>query len=242
MSQKRQERFERFLMGEMPEEEQATFQASLGDDAALRQDFEAFKALFTAVEEAGLRAKLEDFHHAFDRNKENHEKRAIPLRVKLYYGMAASIAILMALGGYWFLIGSKKDARLFEEYYRPDPGLPTVMRTSDNNYDFDEAMVYYKHGDYEAALEKWEKLLLAKPQNDTLNYFLGNTYLALDKEEEGIKYFERTLGNANSSFLDETKFYLGMAHLKLGHEEIAKEYFKQSKSPMAIELLGKMNN
>lgn len=235
-----QELFERFLMGEMSAGERAIFSENLEENSALRTKFEDFKKLFLTVEEAGLRHKMEDFHKVFNRLDEGKVKQLIPFREKFYYGIAASIVVLIALGGFLYLNGSK-DTRLFDEYYVPDPGLPTVMGNN-KNYDFYEAMVAYKHGDYEDAISKWEKLLPARPQNDTLNYFLGSAYLAIDKEEESIKYFNKTVEDPNSTFIDETNFYLGMAHLKLGEKEIAKHYFEQSNYSRASQVLQKMTN
>ena len=109
---------------------------------------------------------------------------------------------------------------MFLEYFSPDPGLPTVMGNNDN-YPFYEAMVDYKEGNYDVAIKKWRGLLVSKPNNDTLNYFLGVAHLANDDSKSAIPYLEK-IDVSESFFGKDAKHYLGLAHLKSGDIEKAK--------------------
>ena len=218
ISQEQQEEFERFLLNQMELEEETIFHEKLEGDTILKNQFEEFKALLFAVEEDGLRKVLNDFHDTIPK-KDNTSKSNFYL-----YRIAAGIAIIVALG-LWFFNQQSPNDKLFEEYFTPDPGLPTVMGSSEN-YDFYEAMVDYKQGNYQVAIEKWEKLLLAKPNNDTLNYFLGVAHLAGGANEAAIPFLIK-VSNSSSYFEKEARHYLGLAYLKKGEIDKAKTFLKE---------------
>ena len=236
ISQEQQELFEKYLMEEMPVEEQLSFKARLADDENLQKVFEEFKALFDTVEEAGLREKMQEFHKTFESNniKDQSPERLFPF--KFSYRIAASIAILFALGSFWFFNKPSSHENLYNKYYTQDPGLPTVMGSNDN-YDFFEAMVDYKQGNYDVAISKWEKLLANKPENDTLNYFIGVSLLAIGDYEQSITHLQMSTKSKESIFKNEMYLFLGMAYLKGGNTVLAKKYFVLSNHEKANELL-----
>lgn len=236
ISQEQQELFERFLMDKMSIKEKLAFEEQLSAEKDFQQSFEEFKLFFETVEEAGLEAKLEDFHSAVEPKEETPVKTLDTSKIKFNYRIAASIAILMGIGGIWFFNMQNPNEKLFEEYYSPDPGLPTVMGTSDN-YKFYEAMVDYKQGNYEIAIEKWEKLLTSKPKNDTLNYFLGCAYLANKSNTEALNYFEETLNSSTSTFYEEASYYAGLTLLKQNKTKEAIENLEMVQDNRSKELL-----
>jgi len=169
--------------------EAKTFEEKLKNDSQLNTYFEEFKTMSLIIEEETLRNKLDDFHNAIP------EKTLDKKSSFNFYRIAASVAILISLS-VWFFNTSNTNQNLFKQHFSPDPGLPTVMGTNDN-YDFYEAMVDYKRGSYKIAIEKWEKQLLKKPKNDTLNYFLGAAYLADGNTNKAITFLEKNTKNDN---------------------------------------------
>jgi len=229
-----QEKFEDFLMGNLTAAQRLEFDAELEADPVFKERFLEFKDLFLAVGEYALRERLNEFHQEKDRSG---------TRVKRSYGylfkIASCLVLLIALGGFWLLGLPNPDQKLYKRYFRPDPGLPTVMGTNDN-YDFYEAMVDYKVGDYQKAITLWEKQLINKPGNDTLTYFLGSAYLALGNEDASIRYLLRTLTDRNTVFKDETMHYLGMGYLKKGEMGKAREYLSLSGLDISKKVLDEM--
>lgn len=238
ISEEQQELFERFLMGEMPFAEQISFKARLDDNDDLNISFEEFKTLFEMVEEAGFRNQLDNFHKQMEKSKETPVRQLKPNK-RFTYQIAASVTILLAVGTFWFFNQQNSSEKLFDEYYSPDPGLPTVMGTNDN-YAFYEAMVDYKQGNYDIAIAKWEKLLIQKPDNDTLNYFLGSAYLALEEPTRAVSFLEKAIQAKSSSFSNETQYYLGLIYLKSGKQQKAVEALNSSELQKAAELHQKL--
>lgn len=237
-TQEQQGLFERYLKDQMEPAEKAGFESSIASDPTLHAKFLEFKAFFRTVEEAGLRRTMEDFHMGVQ--EKGKEKRVVTIS-KTVFRMAATIALLMALGGLWYYYAPHANERLFETYYVPDPGLPTVMGNNDN-YDFYRAMVAYKQGDYSFAIEAWEELRSKGAANDTLDYFLGSAHLAHDQPDLSIEYFRGILEKDDPAFSDETAFYLGLAYLKKDEAQQAKKYLKESDLEKAKVLLEKMKD
>lgn len=234
-----QELFERYLLDEMEAQEKADFESQLLADPDFHAQFLAFKKVFRAIEEAGLRSKLADFH---DFGQKDGRKGSMFSRSsRAFYRFAAALAIILALGGLWLLATPNEHENLYREYYAPDPGLPTVMGNS-ANYDFYEAMVDYKRGNYKLALKKWEKLRRESGENDTLNYFLGSAYLAEGEAARAIPFFDRVLKANGGTFESEAAFYKGLAHLKIHEIKEARKYLEQSDQEKGQALARKLKD
>jgi tetratricopeptide (TPR) repeat protein len=152
------------------------------------------------------------------------------------YLVAASFLLLLAMSAWWFATQRPAHTKLFAAYFTPDPGLITPM-SADADYMFYEAMVDYKLHDYDKAIPKWESLLPHKPDNDTLNYFIGVAELARGNADTAIPYLQFVSTQKESIFGDDAFFYLGMAHLKLGHLTEAAESLENTSNQRGISVL-----
>ncbi len=235
ISQEQQERFELFLMDKMSVEEKRSFEISLTEDKNLQGVFEEFKSLFEMIEETGIRKKMNDFHTEVEK-EEPTVSQLHASKSRFNYRIAASVAVLLTIGGLWFFNRPTTNEKLFDKYYTQDPGLPTVMGNSDN-YAFYEAMVDYKQGNYPKAITKWEKLLAQKPGNDTLNYFLGVSYLAVDNMPKASNHLQAMIQDKNSVFKNEANIYLGLTLIRTGHIQNAKAVLAKSDSQKSREIL-----
>lgn len=234
------QRIEQYVLGNMPKDKLSAFEERLKNDDLFKKQVEEQKLLINAIEKQSLKNKLDDFHKGIDKNVLKESMKSQKKRSSFQkYAIAASIALLVGIGGYWYVTNQSGNDKIYTDYFRPDPGLPTVMGNS-NNYDFYDAMVNYKQGDYNTAIEKWNKLLIAKPENDTLNYFLGVAQLADKNEAKAIPYLQKVLEKNKSIFMDDTYFYLGLAFLKNGELEKAKQSFEKSGNQKSLEILSKL--
>ncbi|MCD6540048.1 MAG: tetratricopeptide repeat protein [Candidatus Omnitrophica bacterium] len=73
-------------------------------------------------------------------------------------------------------------------------------------------MKEYKEGNYEKALEDFSKAEKLFPDDADIPFYIGLTYLQLDKKEKAIEYFKKTL-KINSNYLD-AHFQLGMIFIQ----------------------------
>jgi predicted Zn-dependent protease len=218
ISQNLLETVERYINKTMTKDELLKFEEKL-QDFNFKTQVDDIKTLLLGIETQSLKEQLDEFHQEILEHKST-KKTSPKVRFLNFKNIAAAAAIIIAIGSFVYF-GGNSNQKLYAKYFKPDPGLPTTM-SSNTNFEFYDAMVYYKHGDYNIAISKWEKLLNNKPKNDTLNYFLGVAYLANKDETNAITHLNTALQNPENNFKNETYYYLGLAYLKSGKVELAK--------------------
>ena len=203
---------ERYILNQMPQDEYEAFTKKLKEDDSLNEKIKTVRLLFVGIQEAELSNKLKDFHKSLPFSKQNKARPSARIFSMKKWLMAASVIVLVGLGSLLFFNHFSQNS-LFNKYYKPDPGLITTMGNSDN-YLFDHAMIDYKTKNYDKAITEWRKLLATKPENDTLNYFIGSALLAENKSGEAIGHFEKVISNPRSYFLNDAYWYFGLALVK----------------------------
>jgi tetratricopeptide (TPR) repeat protein len=237
--QEQWEEIERFLLHEMTSDEEERFRERMLLDSDLKKATEEMKLLSIGVQEAYLENKLDHFHKEIIPNSAEKKRNGKLLSIRRWL-VAASIVFVLIISGYFFFGRKNKNAELYAEFFKPDPGLVSAMGSSPN-YQFERGMIDYKTGNYEAAIKTWEGLLVAKPNSDTLNYFLGSAYLANKKTDEAISFFEKITALPAGSFTSDAYWYLGLSYLKQGKTNKAVEYIQKSGNPQREAILKTIN-
>ena len=229
------DRIERYLNNTMNDQERSEFDESIKNYERLSQKVGELKVLFQAVEEQSLRDKLHVFH------KETSHREKTGLSVKLYkrFALAASIVIILGVGILLITGQKNQNEKLFAEYFKPDPGLITPM-SSTSNYEFYRGMVDYKQAKYSQAINRWLVLKKNKPNNDTLDFYLGVAYLALDDSGNAVTFLSKAARHSGSKFINEAWYYLGLANLKEGNVEKSIQSLANSKIENSKILLRKI--
>lgn len=221
----------------MSKEERQDFEQRLQNDAEFKTLVDDIQTLLLGVETQALKEKLNDYHKELPIQMET-KKETFKLRQYNFMKIAAAAVFVIAVGCFWFLNGSSNE-RLYDDYFTADPGLPTTMSSTDN-YEFFDAMVNYKQGDYKKAISKWEVLEEKAPDNDTINYFLGVAYLADKNEAQAISYLNKTVNASKSVFMEDAHYYLGLAYLKSDQIEKAKQSFQKSSSEKSKDIINEL--
>lgn len=238
LSEQELELISRYLHGELDTEERKAFEERLAADGELRQKVEEVEALAIGVREVNLADRLHEWHgEAADTGGGKAQVRPLYRR---WWVVAVAAAVLLVTAGVWFLEwGQPMEKKLFARYYKPDPGLPTLMGVSDN-YTFENAMVDYKTGDYQKAIAVWQQLLKENPASDTLNYFIGSAYLAEAEADSAAAYFDKVVAVPGSAFLSDAHWYKALTLLREGKKEEAIAELQRSghhaKDALHIEL------
>ena len=229
---------ERYINGTMTSKELKDFNQLLELDNEFKTKVEDVKTMLTGIETQALKEKLNEFHKDIPKTiVENTPKTKV--RFLNFSKISIAAAIIIAVGSIWFFNTSKNE-KIYANFFKPDPGLPTTMSAT-NNFDFYDAMVNYKHGDYTIAIDKWQVLQERKPDNDTLNYFLGVAHLANKNVTDAIPYLERSIeAQDDFTFLDEAYLYLGLAYLKEGNIELAKKHLNTSETADAKKIISEL--
>lgn len=239
INQKDFELIEQYVLGTLHPDEVIEFEKRLINNLYLQQQVKEYRILIDGVEQQSLLNKLNDFHKEITPDK-TIDKKAVKKNSITRFSIAASLALIVALGGIWIYRTSNSNQKLYAKYFTPDPGLPTLMSIEDD-FEFNEAMVNYKRGEYQMAIEKWEALLVEKPLNDTINYFLGVAYLAEKNQHKTIEFLTIVAGESKSIFFKDANFYLGLAYLRNKDIEKSIQSFKTSNNEKSQQILDNLN-
>ena len=200
---------EKYLLGQMSEEEVREIEARMASDSEFNTEVEHLKTMILGIESFGLKKKLKgrSIGESND-NQTEDETKVVEMKTTRTFSIqklaiAASFAAIL-FAGWWFMkpgdIGSDE---LFSDAFITDPGLPTRMSESDN-YNFYDAMVEYKLENYEKALEIWAEVE-GTVGADTLNYYIGMAQLNLNNYSEAEKSLA-SIGT-ESPFSEKAKWY-----------------------------------
>lgn len=215
----------RVLNNDAEEEEIKLFEEKSETEADFKLKIEEIRLLITGVREANLASDLETFHKKVEAEKKQATKIRRINTSKFTWWAAAAMVVIFS--GMWIFYKAGNNDNIYTKFYKPDPGLPTLMSSTDN-YDFEKAMVDYKMGDYAKAIASWEILLKNNPQNDSLVYFLGSAYLANKEPEKAKPLFENMLLHKESEFVSDTYWYLGLIYIDENKIQKGKELIEQS--------------
>ena len=233
------ELIETCLNGQPDPNQLKLFQEKIALDPNFASSVEEIRDLQIGIERAALANKLDSFHIGIGTPAKKVPTRSISS--SWVWGIAASFFLLLTVGIWWILGQKSPEEKLFQAYFKPDPGLVTAM-DSESDYEFDRAMVDYKLGSYNEAIIRWEKLQASNPQSDTLIYFLGAAYLASGEEGKALKLLESVAANPDSGLKVEASWYAGLASLKLGQNERALQLLSASSRPQVQELISKIES
>ncbi len=229
------EEIEAFLNGSLTAEVEQAFRLQVEKDTVLAAKVEQVKLSLLTVEEAGLRADMESFHSRLQQRPVVSINAHRKMNARKWLAIAA-VFIAVCVAALLYLQQPSKNERLFSTFYKADPGLSTTMSQTDD-YTFEKAMVEYKTKNYTKAIDSWQLLLKDNPNSDTLNYFIGSAYLALNETATAIPYFENITLKPGSEFVSDACWYLGLALIKAGRVEEGKKQVEKSERPEKKELL-----
>lgn len=228
------EEIERYLTGALSENESVAFEKKLEEDHVLKDKVEDLRLVLLGIAEAGLQQQMETFHR--QRHHTVQEKKMVRA-IGTRWMLAASLALLLALTTWWYFRYADVNNRRYAAWYRPDPGLMTVMSGESNHYLFDKAMVAYKNADYKSALKQWDDLLKTQPDNDTLLYFTASAMQALSDYTHAAPRYISVLVSDSSIFKSDAAWYLGLIFMRRDDMSKARFYFALSNRPEARRLL-----
>jgi TolA-binding protein len=125
------------------------------------------------------------------------------------------------------LLPSGNPNKLYAEYFEPVSAISPVTRSADaaETNSYESAIESYKNKNYQAAATGFSDAI----QKDTLNmaarFLLGISRMELGNYDQAENILENVVSN-QSEFAKESRWYLGLAYIKTGNLEKARECFK----------------
>lgn len=232
------ESIEQYVLGETSAEQRIAFENNIATNESLAAKVTEVKLLLTGIETASLKERLNSYHINIKKNNpEKGSGKVIALNRKL---LAVASVVLIAAASVWlYTIKGNKYEKIYEAYYKPDPGLISAMGVGDN-YLFNKAMLEYKTGHYKKAINEWSQLKTSTSSNDTLNYFLGAAQQAEGNSSAALILLQTMASDTEKPFYKDACWYTGLALLKQGNVNEAIPYLEKSGRPESSELISQL--
>lgn len=238
---------DRYLSGQMSEEEESLFQKRLKADEEFQALFEEIKLIPDAMMLQKKRQLLEHLDKIDTKPTTLKPTRFNPFSPKNKIGWyaAASIALVFMVR-LLFMSPSTDSLALFEEYYEVYPNLEHPIKRGVDDGDSIEIKAFHEYelGNYQSSIELFTTL--KNDSSNVSNFYQGNCYLALDKPLDAITYYDK-ISDSTFLYYNQLTWYKGLSYLHLDKLTEAKSSFKililgkSSYSLKAQEILQEMN-
>lgn len=243
------ELLERFIEGQLSNEENAAIEERLVNDPefnALKEDFESMRDGVFAVGQKSLMTKISGWEEDLDNPLAGNERvagRQISLNTYLKW---AAVLIVGAVGFLvWYSGNGQRNKRVYNEYFTVYGNLivPNV-RGEDELTAEEEAFVAYDNGDYERAAGLFTKLPDYKAK-EHLTFYKGLAHMANKEFEQAVLDLKELKGKSGD-FRTQATWYLALCYLRLGDREEASKLLNEliqensSYKDRALEVLNKM--
>jgi tetratricopeptide (TPR) repeat protein len=212
------ERIDRFLRGELPEDEKKALETELSQNAdlatelALQKDMEAF--LRKQTQRAALQDQLQAVGGEFFQTFEKAEPGRIislPRRQTLRWviGIAASIALLLVAR---FLL----QPNLYDQFAQHPP-LAMIEKSNEVQDNLAAMEAAFNQQDYARALPLLQAYQRQKPEDLQVELYLGICWLETQQYAKANAVFQK-ISQTESSFKDYGQWYLALSYLKQGNK------------------------
>jgi predicted Zn-dependent protease len=215
---------ERYLQGELKEEQQLAFQARLKAEplfaSALTERQQLNDHLRAVVGEEKLQPTLAMLGDKYFQEETKEAKvRTLGGTRRWLYGIAAAAALAIMFAGPWLFPSSGG----YEQFAQHDPLSLTERGTPGSPAAATETA--FNNGRYASAIGLLEEYLTIQSDDERARLALGISLLETDKDDEAIKVFTAIVDGV-STLAPYGNWYLAFAAVKRGDNEKAEEYLE----------------
>lgn len=229
---KRSERIQRYLDGEMSDEELKSFRQDLLRDPELIEELDLHRTVEEGIrnrDEMEFRRKLEDSYTVFRMKQE--EKKKLSGRKKFIIQLSSAMVAILIIG-LFFILDSEPltNDHLFEEYYAT---MEFDFTSRSVNEDKDDPNLLggvrsYIERDFQISKLRLEEYLNNAPGNkQTAYFFLGLCNIELGNYSDAEFYLKRVAMGEFSYFREHSKWYLALTYLKMNNLNEAETIFSE---------------
>lgn len=219
---------ERYLDGEMSQEERLWFTRELRGNPGLKRELGFRERLNVAIGEPEIMDFRKQLESVFNESRVavEHKSHHLPHRGRI---AAISSSLAVALGGIlllWLLFHNQDNQQLYEKYFIPaEAGMTFRSQDRQENDELQMAMQYYTAGKYEEALSHFENILRDDPTRLGLNLYSGISQMEVKRYQDANRSFRRIIDNNYILYLEQAEWYLAFCYLMTDDLKKAREQF-----------------
>ncbi len=219
---------ERFIAGEMNEDELRWFGRELQTNAELSGELKLDKDLDNILLDEDVvefrRKLISVFNESKQKEAATKVIRMQPRRWQL--AAAAAIAILMIAGGAILLTQQRSYTaeKLFSMYYDTDR---SIELTRSGNANIVEAILKFQQKDFQGSSLLFAEILDKDSSNIAVWFYNGISYIETNRIEDAVKAFKYIVDDKNNLYVEHAEWYLGLCYLKNEQIDFAVEQFRK---------------
>ncbi|MEM7657712.1 MAG: hypothetical protein AAF399_16390 [Bacteroidota bacterium] len=218
-----------YLSNQMQDEERQLFEQRMTNEPWLAQEVSQFQALqqgLNAIHLQEMKSQLTQWETERKAQAPSTTRDVRPFWQKAsiqYMAIAAALALLLAIGGIFYVSHEATDSYesllAMELAEVPNPNL---LRGGSATLDstvvwYRQGVVHYVAGEYESAIQTWNKCMLvdslsAEANRDELSFFLGISHVKLGQTDQAIRNLQQV--NADTRFFPSAEYYLALAGMQ----------------------------
>ena len=215
------DKIDMYLTDKMSATEKAQFENDIQQSTELKTQLEEQKLLMEMVEIGTLKNQLNNIDQKWDRLKKD-EKRLDFRNLSI----AATLVLMIGIGLTWWVTKPEPVSdQVFASMYAADPGLPSRMDES-LEFEFDDAMVDYKMGDYNKSTIKFLTLSRDKIKPDSVQFYLAMSYLGDQKYKQAYETLKVFIPE-DTRLHQKGEWYLALVALKVDQEAESKSLLEK---------------
>ncbi|MFN7117180.1 MAG: tetratricopeptide repeat protein [Saprospiraceae bacterium] len=213
------ERIDRYLSGQMDQEEKKAFDAEIAANPLLEEELALQKDMANFLKRKDqrdvLKQQLHDISNDYFKTTEQDQAKIVQLpRRRLSWMIAASAAAVIIFILVWQFLLSPS---LFEQYAQYPP-LALAEKSAATTIDWSQTETAFNSGNYEAAEIQLTEYLNTYPNDQLAKLYLGICKMELNKLEAAQQIFQ-SFSAADVSIKDYADWYFALSYLKAGDQD-----------------------
>jgi tetratricopeptide (TPR) repeat protein len=161
---------------------------------------------------------------------EREKKSGAKRRTKMWFSIAASLAVLITTGSVIWLtmFNSPSNEKLYNQYYQT-LDIPLEMRGADliGNNSFYTGMGFYNNKDYTGAIQQFSMVPELDQNYITAGFFTGLAEMETQQHILAIPNLLKVVNGPESNIKADARWYLALCYLKLGKIEETQKWLNE---------------
>ncbi len=218
---------DRFIAGEMNEDELRWFSKELQFNTELSNELKLDKDLDSILLDEDIVEFRRKLVSVIDESKQERTPRIVRFHPqKWQLAVAATIAVLMLIGGSLLFTQQRSytPEKLFSMYYDSDK---TIELTRSGNANLVEAVLKFQQKDFQGASLLFAEILDNDPSNMAVWFYNGISYIETDRIDDATMAFKYIVEDKDNLYIEHAEWYLGLCYLKDEQIDSAVEHFRK---------------
>lgn len=209
------EEIDRYLSGDLKEEEELMFESDVLGNAVLRAELELHKEIEAAmIEQDVIRLRTQLNSIGKEVVKEKGRSIRMPWRKIAVVSVAASLMLMVGIRSVMPPTGNS-DTELYTSYYSPYEGSG-IARSGNAGVDntLTIALQKFNARDYDSALSLFQQVIAYDSDNPVGHFYSGVSYQETGRFTQAIAAYEVVVKDKDNLFVEQSEWYIGLCYLQ----------------------------